>query len=78
MLHFNFEIEKGWNFTPAGLIHMYCYMTGLQEIMTKYGDKLVNYAGKYWHYDHLNLTAGTDTDTIDLYLSEFTLPVVEF
>ena len=27
MLKFKLEIPKNYNFTPAGLIYMYCYMT---------------------------------------------------
>lgn len=71
MLKFKIEVPKDYNFTPAGLIYMYCYMTGIELIQTKYNNKLVNYNYKLWEYDHYKIDRKPDADEVTIFLSEF-------
>lgn len=71
MLKFKMEIPKNYNFTPAGLIYMYCYMTGIELLQTKYNTKLVVFNNKYWNYDHYKINSLQDADEVTIFLTEY-------
>lgn len=69
MIHFNYFIKKGQNYSPAGIIRAWAQETGQKLVHTKYFNTFVDIAGNLYEFNHLTQEPAGELEKITVYLA---------